>query len=91
MQAFGSILQLVLIVLSVSNGTTLGVYLLGLFYPKSNRIGGFWASVISWFSVAGLVVFSRLSMVKSGVSSPKLSTSIEKCDHLEELLNEVNR
>lgn len=87
MQSLGSILQLVLVVLSVSNGTTLGTYFLGIFWPKANRLGGFWSSVVSWSSVAGLLVYSRLSMHKAHVKMPKLDTTIEQCENLEELLS----
>lgn len=80
MESFGSILQLVLVVLSVTNGTTLGVYFLGLLWPRTNRTGAFWASVISTVSVAGLVIYCQLNVAWGHVKFPKLDTSIEKCD-----------
>lgn len=86
MQSIGSILQLVLVVFSVSNGTTLGIYFLGMFWPKANRTGGFWGAVASWVTVVGLVFYSRFSMFKAGVKLPTLETTIEKCDNLDELL-----
>lgn len=86
MESLGSILQLVLVVLSAANGTTLGVYFLGLCCPKANKIGGFWASMTSWITVTGLVLYSRISMHRANVTSTKLDTTIEKCHNVEELL-----
>lgn len=80
LESFSSILQLVLLVLSVTNGSTLGVYFLGLMWPRANRFGTLWASVISTLSVAALVVYCQLNVASGKVRIPKLDTSIEKCD-----------
>lgn len=85
MQSFGSILQLVLVVLSAGNGTTLGIYFLGLYWPKANRTGAFWASIVSWVTVGTMVIYSRISIAKSGIVT-KLPTTIEKCPNYEELV-----
>lgn len=79
MQKFGSILQLVLLVLSVTNGTTLGVYLLGMLWPHANEMGAIYGSVISTIFVGVLVVYNQLNVLKGYVVIPELPTSIEKC------------
>lgn len=86
MQSFGSILQLVLVVSSVSCGTTVGIYFLGMFWPKANKTGGFWSFVVSWLTVVTLVIYSRISMIRAGIRTPKLDTTIEKCHNVEELI-----
>lgn len=87
MEFFGSILQLVLLVLSVTNGTTLGVYLLGMFYPYANRFGALWASVISTFSVGGLLIYSQLNIFSGRSPIPnQLHTSVDQCNRTDNLL-----
>lgn len=87
MEFFGSILQLVLLVLSVTNGTTLGVYFLGMFYPWANRFGAFWASIISTVSVGSILIYSQLNIFSGRSPKPhELHMNIDQCNRTDNLL-----
>lgn len=81
-EQFTSILQMVMTVTSVSNGTTLGVFALGMLWPWANKNGAFWGTVTSAVAVFGLVIGSQI-MIKNGeIVYPKLPFSTEDCDVL---------
>lgn len=76
---FSSLLQLVMTVSSVNNGTTWGVFCLGMLWPFANAKGAIWGSVIGALVTSVLVVGSQLKLMNNKIIYPILSSSIEEC------------
>ena len=78
-QEFSSILQMVMTVSSVNNGTTFGVFYLGMLWPKSNKKGVMTGAVISTAVTGILVVGSQIKLMNNEIMYPILSSSVDEC------------
>lgn len=78
-EEFSSILQMVMTVSSVSNGTTFGVFCLGMLWPKANKKGAMYGAVVSAVFSSILVVGSQIKLMNNEIIYPILSSSIDEC------------
>lgn len=78
-EKFSSILQVVLTVSSVSDGTTFGVFCLGMLWPRANKRGVMCGCVISTVVTSILVVGSQIKIMNNEISYPIKPSSVEEC------------
>lgn len=78
-EEFSSILQMVMTISSVSNGTTFGVFCLGMLWPKANKRGVMYGCLISTAVTSILVVGSQIKLMKNEILYPIMPSSVEEC------------
>lgn len=78
-EQFSSILQMVMTVSSVSNGTIFGVFCLGMLWPKANKKGVLYGCLISCALTSILVVGSQIKLMNNEILYPILPSSVEEC------------
>lgn len=78
-EEFSSILQMVMTVSSVSNGTTFGVFCLGMLWPKANKHGALFGCLLSALTIIVLVVGSQIKLMNNEIIYPILPSSIDEC------------
>lgn len=78
-EEFSSLLQMVMTVSSVNNGTTFGVFCLGMLWPKANKRGALYGLLISCAVTSALVVGSQIKLINEEIMYPILSSSTEDC------------
>ncbi|XP_024083167.1 sodium-coupled monocarboxylate transporter 1-like [Cimex lectularius] len=78
-EKLGAILEISVRFSGMTSGTTLGLFLLGAFFPTSNAKGAAWGALVSLVVMTWILVGSNLAMANGLISNPVLPTSIEGC------------
>lgn len=78
-ERFSSILQMVMTISSVNNGTTFGVFCLGMLWPKANKRGVLYGLLISCGVTSALVVGSQIKLMNNDILYPILPSSVDEC------------
>ncbi|GAB0088916.1 sodium-coupled monocarboxylate transporter 2 [Sergentomyia squamirostris] len=77
---FGSILEMILTIPSLSSGAILGVFLMGMVNPWANEKGAFWGAFASVIVATYLTVRSKIAVLMGDLSYPLKPSRIDGCD-----------
>uniref|UniRef100_A0A7G3AU22 Putative sodium/solute symporter n=1 Tax=Lutzomyia longipalpis TaxID=7200 RepID=A0A7G3AU22_LUTLO len=77
---FGSLLEIIMTISTVSSGATLGVYCLGMLNPWANEHGAFWGTMSSIVFTGYLCVRSKIAVLAGQITYPLLPTKVDGCD-----------
>lgn len=79
-ERLGNIFSLAISIVGVTAGTLLGMFTLGMAFPKANRHGAFWGSIVSIVFVTFLSTGAQLAIANNQLKYESLSFRTDGCE-----------
>lgn len=89
-EKLGGILQLAYTTGGVTSGAFLGLFSLGIFFPRANSKGALTGAIVSLLTLSWIAVGAQNAIATGNIKHKTLSTSIEGCSSSNDTIPTVN-